>query len=120
VLRGVFYLGGVVATAAGLHSMVAGARAVPGWSKKADPALDSELRYYGGFYMAYGLAVLRVAPQADRDVRAVRALAGTLFAAGLARAGGWVAMGAPHPVQRGLLAIELTAPVVVVAWQRLS
>jgi hypothetical protein len=119
-LRAAFYLGGAVATAAGFHSMVAGARSVPGRRKTADPALDSELRYYGGFYMAYGLAALRVAPQADRDIRAVRALAGTLFMAGLARAGGWFAMGPPHPVQRGLLTIELVAPVVVVAWQRLG
>jgi hypothetical protein len=117
VLRGLVYLGGAVATAAGFHSMAAGARSLPGSQKDADPILDSELRYYGGFYMAYGLAALRVAPRADRDARAVRALAGALFASGLARAGGWVAKGPPHPLQRGLLAIELAAPPLLVALQ---
>jgi hypothetical protein len=60
---------------------------------------------------------LRVAPRADRDTTAVRALAGTLFLAGLARAGGRLAVGSPHRGQRALLVIELAAPPVIVAWQ---
>ena len=98
--------------------MVTGARSVPGAPRDADIALDSELRYFGGFYMAFGLAALRIAPRADRDTRAVRVLAATVLTSGLARAGGWLAHGAPHPVQRGLLAIELGAPPLVIALQR--
>ncbi|MBA3261301.1 MAG: DUF4345 family protein [Thermoleophilaceae bacterium] len=30
---------------------------------------------------------------------------------------GWVAVGRPHELQRGLLAIELAAPPLIVAWQ---
>ena len=115
-LRALFYVGGAVATTAGLHSAVAGARSLPG-DQRAGPAVESELRFYGAFYCAYGLAVLRVAPRADHDKAAVRAVAGSLFLAGLARAGGWVAAGRPHPLQRALLAIELAAPVAVVARQ---
>jgi uncharacterized protein DUF4345 len=48
---------------------------------------------------------------------AVRALAGALFLAGLARAGAWRAAGTPHPGQRALLAIELAGPPAVVGWQ---
>jgi hypothetical protein len=47
----------------------------------------------------------------------VRALAAALFLAGLARAGGWLAVGKPHPLQRALLVIELAAPPAMVAWQ---
>jgi Domain of unknown function (DUF4345) len=115
-LRAVFYVGGAVATAAGLHSAILGARSLPGQAL-ANPTVESELRYYACFYAAYGLAALRVAPRADRDGPAVRALAGALFAAGLARATGWVAAGRPHPLQRALLAIELGAPAPIVAWQ---
>jgi hypothetical protein len=79
--------------------------------------VESELRFYAAFYAAYGLAVLRVAPGADRHTAAVRALAGALFLAGLARAAGWIAVGRPHRPQRGLLAIELAAPPAIVAWQ---
>lgn len=113
-LRAIFYAGGAVATAAGLHTVITGARSVPG-EDLANPALESELRFYAAFYVAYGLAALRVAPRADRDTAAVRALAGALLLAGLA--GGWLAAGRPHNLQGALLTIELAAPAPLVAWQ---
>ena len=117
-LRTSLYVGGAVATAAGLHTVAAGARSVPGETTGAKASLESELRYYGAFYAAYGLALLRLAPRADREPGAVRAAAGALFGAGLARAGGWLAAGPPHPVQRALLALELGVPPALVLWQR--
>jgi hypothetical protein len=119
-LRTSLYLGGAVATAAGLHTVATGARSIPGETRNASPALESELRYYGAFYAAYGIALLRLAPRADREPRAVKAAAGALFGAGLARAAGWVATGRPHPGQRALLALELTVPAAIVsaAWRQ--
>lgn len=114
--RAVFHGGGVIAIVAGLHTVLVGGKSVAG-EGLANPAVESELRFYGAFYAVYGVIVLRVASHADRDADAVRALAGTLLLAGLARAGGWLAVGAPHPAQRGLLAIELAGPPLVVAWQ---
>jgi hypothetical protein len=108
--------GGVIATAAGAHTLIAGARSIPG-EAPADASVESELRFYAAFYVAYGVAVLRTAPRADEDVAAVRALAGTLFLGGLARAGGWLAAGKPHPLHRVLLAIELALPPLLVAGQ---
>lgn len=116
-LRAVLLTGGVVATAAGLHTVVAGARSIAG-QRTSNPSVESELRFYAAYYVAYGVALLHVAPRADREPAAVRALAGALFLAGLARAGGWLAAGRPHPFQRGLLAVELGAPPLIVAWQR--
>jgi len=116
-LRAVFRLGGAVATVAGLHSVAAGARSIAG-QNMANASVESELRFYAAFYVAYGLAALRIAPRADRDGAAVRALAGALFLAGLARGSGWLAAGKPHPLQRGLLVIELAAPSAIVAWQK--
>lgn len=115
-LRIAFYAGGAIATAAGVHTVVAGARSLPG-QERANASLESELRFYSAFYVAYGLAALRVAPRADRDTTAVRALAGALLLAGLARAGGWLTAGKPHTLQRALLIVELAAPPVLVAWQ---
>jgi Domain of unknown function (DUF4345) len=115
-LRALLFAGGTVATGAGLHTMLTGARSLPG-QETANAAVESELRYYAGFYVAYGLAALRVAPRADRDATAVRGLAGALLLAGLARAGGWSAVGPPHPLQRGLLVVELAAPPVIVGLQ---
>ena len=115
--RAVFYVAGSVATGAGLHTVVVGGRSVAG-EGTANARLESELRFYGAFYVAYGLALLRKAPHADEDAAGAGAAAGALFLAGLARAGGWRAVGRPHPVQQALLAIELAGPPVLVAWQR--
>ncbi len=115
-LRALIYVGGMVATTAGLDTVIRGARSLPR-QKVANASVESELRFYAAFYTAYGLAALRVAPNADRDATAVRALSGTLFLAGLARAGGWLAVGRPHGLQRTLLVVELAAPPVIVAWQ---
>jgi hypothetical protein len=115
-LRAVFYLGGLIATTAGLHTVIAGAKSLPG-QKRANPTVESELRFYAAFYVAYGVVALRVAPRAERETLTVRALAGALFFAGLARACGWLAIGKPHGVQRGLLVIELAAPPLITAWQ---
>jgi len=116
LLRGFFYAGGVVATLAGLHTMIAGARSIAG-EGRADPAFESELRFYATFYVAYGLAALRIAPRADRERSRVRALAAQLFLAGLARTGAWVAVGRPHPFQIGLLTVELGAPPAILTAQ---
>ena len=115
-LRAVLRVGGTVATLAGLDTVVRGARSILG-EGTANAPVESELRFYSAFYVGYGLTVLRVADRADRDAAAVRAVAGTLFLAGLARAGGWAAAGRPTPLQRALLGIELVAPPVLTAWQ---
>jgi len=111
-LRALVFSGGVVATVAGLHTVLAGARSLPD-QETAKASLESELRYYAAFYVAYGLCAASTALRADRNPAAVRALAATLLGAGLARAGGWFAVGPPHPLQRGLLAIELVAPPLI-------
>jgi hypothetical protein len=115
-LRAALCAGGVVATTAGLHTVVAGAKSLPGQGQ-ADPVLESELRFYAAFYVAYGLAALRVGPHAATETAAVRALAGALFLAGAARAGGWLAVGRPHRVQRMLMAVELALPPLLIAGQ---
>src|ERR671916_616905 len=115
-IRALLYGGGCVATAAGLHTVIAGAKSVPGQGP-ANASIESELRFYAAFYVAYGLAALRVAPRADQEGAALRALAGALFLGGLARAGGWRAVGRPHAGQRALLAIELAGAPALAAWQ---
>jgi Domain of unknown function (DUF4345) len=108
--------GGVVATLAGLHTVIAGARSIPG-RPQAGAEVESELRFYAGFYVAFGLAALHTAPRAEREPGAVRALAGAVLLAGVARANAWRATGAPDPAQRALLAIELAAPPLLLGAQ---
>ena len=108
-LRGALYLGGGVATIAGLHSLLAGAKSFPPW-RPAPPTVESELRFYSGFYIAYGLRVIRAARRPDLDRRELDEIATTLLVAGLGRASAWLTVGEPHPLQRALLAIELLVP----------
>ena len=115
-LRGLLYLGGAVATSSGLHTLLGGGRSFPPW-RQADAMVESELRFYSAFYVAYGLLVFHTARRADLDPPVVRSLAAALFLAALGRAGAWLAVGKPHPLQRALLAIELGAPPLVVAEQ---
>ncbi|MGH2961088.1 MAG: DUF4345 domain-containing protein [Solirubrobacterales bacterium] len=117
-LRAAVYVGGLIATAAGLDTVVRGVKSLPGEGKLAKPVVESELRFYAAFYAAYGLAALRVAPRADQDTTAVPALAGALFLAGMARIAGWCVAGRPHPAQLALLTFELTTPPLIIASQR--
>lgn len=115
-LRGLLCLGGVVATSAGLHTLLVGGRSFPPW-RPASAMVESELRFYSAFYVAYGLLLFRTATRADPDPPALRALAAALFLAGLGRAGAWLTVGKPHPLQRALLVIELATPPLIVADQ---
>jgi hypothetical protein len=112
-LRALFRLGGVVPVSAGLHTLLGGGKSFPPW-RHADAMVESELRFYSAFYVAYGICMLRSADRAGRDPRTAHALAAPLFVAGLGRAAGWLAVGKPHPLQRTLLAIELAIPALVV------
>jgi Domain of unknown function (DUF4345) len=117
LLRALLYLGGATAGGAGTHTALAGARSVPG-KPRANAIVESELRYYSGFYAAYGLALIRIAGRPERATGAVQAAAGALFGAGVARTLAWRAAGRPHPGQVALLAIELAAPPAIVLLQR--
>ena len=113
--RAAFLLGGSIATVAGAHTILAGARSLPGQGS-ADPGLESELGFYSAFYVAYGAALFRIAPRADEGDRAASAAA-ALFLAGMARALAWRRAGRPHPLQVALLVAELGLPPAMLAWK---
>jgi hypothetical protein len=108
-LNAVLRVGGAVATLAGLDTVLRGPRSIAG-RPQAGAAVDSELRFYSAFYVAFGLAMLRAATRADSEPETVTNLAGALFLAGVARAAAWRSSGAPHPAQKILLGIELGLP----------
>lgn len=114
--RAAFLLGGSIATLAGAHTVLAGARSLPAQKKVADPALESELGFYSAFYVVYGAALFRIAPGAEKGNGAEGAAA-ALFLAGVARALAWRRAGRPHPFQIGLLVVELGLPPAILAWK---
>lgn len=107
---------GVVAVAAGLFAVVTGIGGMPG-DHPASPSVDSELRFFAVFWMAYGVVAIRVAPRAHLQTTAVRGLALALFVAGIARAISWLDVGRPDSLYLVLLALELGLPPLLVAWQ---
>ena len=109
---------GLVATAAGLDTVLRGQRSFAGVTDAGGPEVESETRFYGGVYLGLGLTLLSLSQRERPDPAALPALAGTVFLGGLARAGAWRATGPPHPAQRALLAVELGAPLAALLWRR--
>jgi hypothetical protein len=83
----------------------------------ANASVESELRFYAVFYVAYGLVALRVARPA-RTVNHNREGARQRPRARRPGEGCRLAVGKPHAVQRGLLVIELAAPPAITACRR--
>ena len=107
---------GVVAVAAGAFAVLTGANGMPG-EAAASASVESELRFFAVFWIAYGVVALRTARRVELETTTVRALALALFAAGLARVVGWIAVGRPHTLLVALMIVELVGPPLVVIWQ---
>jgi hypothetical protein len=116
LLRVLFTLIGATAVVTGLFAVFSGSGGQVDGSQAA-PSVESELRFFAVFWIAYGVAALRVAPRADREIFMVRALAAFLFLGGLARAIAWIADGKPHGLFIGLLVLELLIPAVIFVLQ---
>lgn len=83
--------------------------------------IDSELRFYAVFWIAYGAFVLRAAkPDRLRKGATVPLLLGLFFAGGVGRLLSFFAEGSPHPLFVALMAVELAAPpIILLLWRAL-
>jgi hypothetical protein len=107
---------GVVATVEGTRGVVQGARqVVAGGPVSAN--VDSEYRFYSAWYAVLGVLLLRAAPRPEQEAAVVRAAAGGFLLAACGRLLSIRTAGPPHPLQRGLLGVELVLPAVLVPWQ---
>lgn len=117
LLRGVLTLIGFVAILTGIFVVLTGSSGQVDGTQAA-PSVESELRFFAAFWIAYGAAALYVAPRAAREIHAVRALAAFLFLGGVARGIAWIADGRPHALFIVLLAFELLLPPLTLFLQR--
>jgi hypothetical protein len=90
---------------------------VPGGST-VSASTDSVLRFYATWWAAAGLLMWKVAAAPERHPAAVRAIAATTFAGGLARSLAARRSGRPHPLFQALTVLELVAPPALLAAQR--
>jgi hypothetical protein len=79
--------------------------------------VDSEYRFYSAWYAVLGVLLLGAARRPEQEARLIRAGAGGFLTAAAGRLLSIRTAGAPHPLQRVLLAVELVLPPVLVGWQ---
>lgn len=82
----------------------------------ADPALDSQNRFYGAAFALYGVLLVVCASDVPRHANVLRCLLWTLFAAGAARGVSFALYGSPPPLVVVLALIELVLPVALLLW----
>ena len=107
----------LIPIAAGLLSVVFGSDIIrDGGASNAN--VESELRFYAVFYVAFGVYLWWLAPRVAERGRELRWAAAVLFCGGLARAVGVFVDGWPEADYVMLMAVELVLPPVLVLWQR--
>ena len=107
----------LIPIATGLASVLLGSEIIRGGGP-SNAGVESELRYYAVFYVAFGAFLWSLAPDVARRGRELRWAAAVLFCGGLARVVGVLVDGWPEADYVVLMAVELVLPPVLVAWQR--
>ncbi|MGO9948693.1 MAG: DUF4345 domain-containing protein [Steroidobacteraceae bacterium] len=82
----------------------------------ADPALDSQNRFYGVSFALYGVLLLLCSTDLARYATVLRCVLWVLLAAGLARFVSLAARGVPPALILALFAVELVAPPLMLWW----
>ncbi len=83
----------------------------------AHALLDSNLRFFGGLWLAAGLAMLWLVPRIDEQATLFRVLWGMVFVGGIGRLLSMMLVGAPPWPFIGFTALEIVGAPLIVAWQ---
>lgn len=83
-----------------------------------DALLDGNLRFFGGVWLALGLAMLSLVPQIEREGRMFAVLWGAVFLGGVGRALSMAWLGLPPVPFIGFTLLELVGAPAFIAWQR--
>lgn len=108
---------GVVATGTGTSVVLRGAAAVPGGGQ-VTASTDSVLRFYAVWWASLGPLMAHLATRPPQERGRLTAVAVLTALGGLARILAAVQSGLPHPLFRTLTVAELTAPPLLLLWQR--
>lgn len=105
-------LGGVTVVIVALLHIVFGPTVIPG-GMPVNATLDSEDRFYGAIFLAYGLALLWCVAGIEQKLHFVRFLIAAMFVGGLTRLISMLVVGLPHSFFIALTVIELGLPVII-------
>lgn len=108
---------GAVATGTGTSVVLRGIASVPGGGR-VSASTDSVLRFYAVWWAALGPVMAHLATRPPRERQKLTAVAALIALGGLARLLAAVQSGLPHPLFRALTVAELTAPPLLMLWQR--
>ena len=106
----------VIPIVAGLATVILGADSVPA-PNDAPANVESELRFYAVWWIGAGLFLAWLAPRVEERTLELRVFCALLFLAGVSRLFAAAATDWPSTGQLILMGVELTLPVVLVAWQ---
>lgn len=115
-LRTVGRVTGFACMAFGAVQLAGGTRVEPGMNGNA--TVDSHVRFMGPVFAGYGLSWIDAATSDEPDVDKMRVLAALMALGGVGRLATRITLGRPHRLHDLLLAVELSAPVVVEALVR--
>jgi hypothetical protein len=78
------------------------------------PTVDSELRFYAPFWIAYGAMLMTTARKLNVYLYRVPLLSAVFFAGGVGRGLAYVFTGPPHPAFVVLMVTEFVLPVIFI------
>jgi hypothetical protein len=112
-LRGLLLILGASCFVIGLMHIAIGPSIIPG-GVPVNATMDSEDRFFGALFAAYGAACLCCAGAVFERLTVAVMLAAAFFLGGLARLVSIAAVGLPHPFFIAMTAIETMVPPVMV------
>jgi hypothetical protein len=107
----------VATVALGVMQMALGTDSPVYGDLPADPALDSNLRFFGGMALGLGLLLLWILPSIERRTALYRAVWLCAFLGGVGRLVSAALVGAPSPMLLGFTVLEVGAAPLLVYWQ---
>jgi hypothetical protein len=117
LLIGVLATLGAVPVATGTIGMLLGPAGAPGGAETT-ASVDSEYRFVNLFWAAAGGLLWWTLRDAEKRARVTQLVLALAAAGGVPRLISWQRKGAPHPVFRGALILELIIVPLVLVWHQ--
>jgi hypothetical protein len=83
----------------------------------ANALVDSNLRFFSGVWLGFGVAMLWIVPRIEKEAAVFRVLWGMIFVGGIGRLISMLALSAPPMAFIGFTGLEIIGAPLFVFWQ---